>query len=45
MKPVKKPQAAPRTVKQHGMPPVLMTPRPRLSGRNVVFTSMVFKTQ
>ena len=34
-----------KPVKQHGMPPVRMTPRPRLSGRDVVFTSMVFKIQ
>ena len=34
-----------KPIKQHGMPAVLMTPRPRLSGRNVIFTSVMFKTQ
>lgn len=42
----KLPAPAPqKPVKQHGMPAIRMTPRPRLSGREVIMTSMVFKTQ
>ena len=44
---IKRPQppVPAKPIKQHGMPAIRMTPRPRLSGRDVIMTGMVLKTR